>query len=72
MIYHDFLVGETGIDAPVHTLTLDQVYFCIDVGLGLECMLKISSIVHVNEPTADTPIQDMLSRAYLEWRWGVA
>ena len=24
MIYHDFLVSETGIDAPVHTLTLDQ------------------------------------------------
>ncbi|KAL7270756.1 Glycerophosphocholine phosphodiesterase [Rhizina undulata] len=24
VIYHDFLVGETGIDAPVHTLTLDQ------------------------------------------------
>ena len=25
VIYHDFLVGETGIDAPVHTLTLEQV-----------------------------------------------
>ncbi|KAH7114248.1 glycerophosphodiester phosphodiesterase GDE1 [Dendryphion nanum] len=24
VIYHDFLVSETGIDAPVHTLTLDQ------------------------------------------------
>ena len=24
MIYHDFLVSETGIDAPVHTLTLEQ------------------------------------------------
>jgi len=24
VIYHDFLVGETGIDAPVHTLTLEQ------------------------------------------------
>ncbi|RPB09099.1 GDPD-domain-containing protein [Morchella conica CCBAS932] len=24
VIYHDFLVGETGIDAPVHTMTLDQ------------------------------------------------
>ncbi|CAK7267530.1 Glycerophosphocholine phosphodiesterase [Sporothrix epigloea] len=24
VIYHDFLVSETGLDAPVHTLTLDQ------------------------------------------------
>ncbi|RPA85067.1 glycerophosphocholine phosphodiesterase Gde1 [Ascobolus immersus RN42] len=24
VIYHDFLVGETGIDAPVHSLTLNQ------------------------------------------------
>lgn len=24
VIYHDFLVGETGIDAPVHTMTLEQ------------------------------------------------
>ena len=24
VIYHDFLVGETGIDAPVHTVTLEQ------------------------------------------------
>jgi glycerophosphodiester phosphodiesterase len=24
VIYHDFLVGETGFDAPVHTLTLEQ------------------------------------------------
>ncbi|RPA90314.1 glycerophosphocholine phosphodiesterase [Choiromyces venosus 120613-1] len=24
VIYHDFLVGETGIDAPLHTLTLEQ------------------------------------------------
>ena len=25
VVYHDFLVSETGIDAPVHTLTLEQV-----------------------------------------------
>ena len=25
VIYHDFLVGETGIDAPMHALTLEQV-----------------------------------------------
>ncbi|KAG0130353.1 Glycerophosphoryl diester phosphodiesterase family-domain-containing protein [Tuber indicum] len=24
VIYHDFLVGETGVDAPLHTLTLEQ------------------------------------------------
>jgi glycerophosphodiester phosphodiesterase len=31
VIYHDFLVSETGIDAPVHTLTLDQF---IHIGEG--------------------------------------
>ena len=32
VIYHDFLVGETGIDAPMHSLTLEQVplsKFCL-------------------------------------------
>ncbi|KAI9667820.1 MAG: Glycerophosphocholine phosphodiesterase [Bathelium mastoideum] len=31
VIYHDFLVSETGIDAPVHTLTLEQF---LHVGSG--------------------------------------
>ena len=31
VIYHDFLVSETGIDAPVHTLTLEQVSRCLFV-----------------------------------------
>jgi glycerophosphodiester phosphodiesterase len=31
VIYHDFLVSETGIDAPVHTLTLDQF---LELGKG--------------------------------------
>lgn len=31
VIYHDFLVSETGIDAPVHTLTLEQF---LQVGEG--------------------------------------
>jgi glycerophosphodiester phosphodiesterase len=33
VIYHDFTVGETGIDAPMHTLTLEQVFAfrsCVD------------------------------------------
>lgn len=25
VIYHDFLVSETGIDAPMHTITYEQV-----------------------------------------------
>jgi Glycerophosphoryl diester phosphodiesterase family len=25
VIYHDFLMSETGIDAPLHNLSLDQV-----------------------------------------------
>lgn len=31
VIYHDFLVSETGIDAPVHTMTLDQF---LELGKG--------------------------------------
>ncbi|CAG8125952.1 unnamed protein product [Penicillium salamii] len=31
VIYHDFLVSETGIDAPVHTMTLDQF---LELGMG--------------------------------------
>jgi glycerophosphodiester phosphodiesterase len=31
VIYHDFLVSETGIDAPVHTLTLEQFLHVNDV-----------------------------------------
>jgi glycerophosphodiester phosphodiesterase len=31
VIYHDFLVSETGIDAPVHTLTLEQF---LELGKG--------------------------------------
>ena len=32
VIYHDFLVSETGIDAPVHTLTLEQFLHINDGG----------------------------------------
>lgn len=31
VIYHDFLVSETGIDAPVHTLTLEQFLHVNDI-----------------------------------------
>ncbi len=31
VLYHDFLVSETGIDAPVHTLTLEQFLHVNDV-----------------------------------------
>ncbi|EXJ94356.1 hypothetical protein A1O1_02750 [Capronia coronata CBS 617.96] len=31
VIYHDFLVSETGIDAPVHTLTLEQFLHVSDI-----------------------------------------
>jgi len=31
IIYHDFLVSETGIDAPVHTLTLEQFLHVSDL-----------------------------------------
>ena len=32
IIYHDFLISETGIDAPLHNLSLEQVsYFLSSV-----------------------------------------
>ncbi|KAI1817626.1 glycerophosphodiester phosphodiesterase GDE1 [Poronia punctata] len=35
VIYHDFLVSETGIDAPVHTLTLEQFLHINDGTSGM-------------------------------------
>ncbi|KAL9067026.1 MAG: hypothetical protein Q9157_006953 [Trypethelium eluteriae] len=46
VIYHDFLVSETGIDAPVHTLTLEQF---LHVGSGHGPNQSSSS-----SPTTDT------------------
>lgn len=40
VIYHDFLVSETGIDAPVHTLTLEQFLQLGDKGQSAEATGK--------------------------------
>lgn len=40
VIYHDFLVGETGIDAPVHALTLNQVFILTAPWNVIEDLLK--------------------------------
>jgi glycerophosphodiester phosphodiesterase len=42
VIYHDFLVSETGTDAPVHTLTLDQF---LELGKGRHRLLPDSADV---------------------------
>lgn len=34
VIYHDFFVAETGIDAPVHTVTLEQFMHMSDAAVG--------------------------------------
>ncbi|KAK1146052.1 Glycerophosphocholine phosphodiesterase [Aspergillus melleus] len=40
VIYHDFLVSETGIDAPVHTLTLEQFLQLGDRGQSADVLGK--------------------------------
>lgn len=54
VIYHDFLVSETGIDAPVHTLTLEQVWLSCDqlekqlLTTQSFCMLTVVALVHLD------------------------
>jgi glycerophosphoryl diester phosphodiesterase len=43
VIYHDFLVSETGIDAPVHTLTLEQVNLLEGCGAYVIYMIIVSA-----------------------------
>ncbi|KAI9754694.1 MAG: methyltransferase protein [Chaenotheca gracillima] len=47
VIYHDFLVSETGIDAPVHTLTLEQVSHSRPSFAHSELM--VFQFLHVND-----------------------
>ncbi|KAI9716641.1 MAG: hypothetical protein M1812_005179 [Candelaria pacifica] len=50
VVYHDFLVSETGIDAPVHTLTLEQF---LHVGDGRTPRVsRPASPVDMKEPKA--------------------
>lgn len=52
VIYHDFLVSETGIDAPVHTLTLEQVrYFALHVWSSVDG----DQFLHVNGSRTPRP-----------------
>jgi glycerophosphodiester phosphodiesterase len=46
VIYHDFLVSETGIDAPVHTLTLEQ-------------FLHISETQTPRESRPESPVENL-------------
>ncbi|KAH6614897.1 Glycerophosphoryl diester phosphodiesterase family-domain-containing protein [Boeremia exigua] len=52
VIYHDFLVSETGIDAPVHTLTLDQF---LHIGEGQKPRSSRSG-----SPESVTPVSGIL------------
>ncbi|KAJ5747391.1 uncharacterized protein N7511_009087 [Penicillium nucicola] len=58
VIYHDFLVSETGIDAPVHTLTLDQF---LELGKGRHRNV-LPGPVHINGEIIDiSPRQRSMS-----------
>ena len=48
VIYHDFLVSETGIDAPVHTLTLEQVSNQLHHHAE-RCTNALAQFLHVND-----------------------
>lgn len=48
VIYHDFLVSETGIDAPVHTMTLDQF---LELGKGRHRTALPDSVDVNGDPT---------------------
>jgi len=58
VIYHDFLVSETGIDAPVHTLTADQF---LHLGEGQKPRYSRSGspetvpVLHDMDSTSDRP-----------------
>ncbi|KAJ5433155.1 uncharacterized protein N7458_012311 [Penicillium daleae] len=63
VIYHDFLVSETGIDAPVHTLTLDQF---LELGKGRHRNVLPQS-VDVHGATTLSPRQRSMSVGYSDY-----
>jgi len=61
VIYHDFLVSETGLDAPVHTLTLDQF---LHVNESASSRVGTPGIPHRKDPfNVSTTPQMLRSRA---------
>ncbi|KAJ9138684.1 Glycerophosphodiester phosphodiesterase GDE1 [Pleurostoma richardsiae] len=64
VIYHDFLVSETGIDAPVHTLTLEQfLHINSDVSRA-NGMQKLKGQVNKIRSNSPGPRQRSLSVGY--------
>ncbi|EEH40346.2 glycerophosphodiester phosphodiesterase GDE1 [Paracoccidioides lutzii Pb01] len=53
VIYHDFLVSETGIDAPVHTLTLEQFLHLSEARGPRESATSSNSSIPVDPVLAD-------------------
>ncbi|PGH14096.1 hypothetical protein AJ79_03213 [Helicocarpus griseus UAMH5409] len=53
VIYHDFLVSETGIDAPVHTLTLEQFLHLSEARGPRESAASVQSSMAVDPVVAD-------------------
>ncbi|KAJ5558705.1 SPX N-terminal [Penicillium sp. DV-2018c] len=58
VIYHDFLVSETGIDAPVHTMTLDQF---LELGAGYHHRNMPGPVKSDGEPSYLSPRQRSMS-----------
>ena len=52
VIYHDFLVSETGIDAPVHTLTLEQVSNHLVIHFFVQLLIKPLKFLHISDQIA--------------------
>jgi glycerophosphodiester phosphodiesterase len=67
VIYHDFLMSETGIDAPLHSLSLEQVLRSIPSVRSLLWILIFSQFMYISEAQstpADLP--SLAEKRYLE------
>lgn len=67
VIYHDFLMSETGIDAPLHSLSLEQVIQSIPSVRSLLWILIFSQFMYISEAQstpADLP--SLAEKRYLE------
>ena len=66
VIYHDFLVSETGIDSPMHTITHEQVRFnfrCLDINQPNDyssCISAMSNLISVYLLCSAKQVQNIL------------
>lgn len=52
IIYHDFLMSETGIDAPLHNLSMEQVIFKLLSVPWIAHILSVTVQIHQRGPVS--------------------